>query len=91
MKLTWTFYPKHNDGQSISLTVIYVPALDAEKLPGGGFLTADNIAYVDWPTYKLFDTVDLQARQHAFRQLVAIQESGGVHRSDGSVILLPRP
>ena len=91
MKLTWTFYPKNNDGKSVTLTVIYVPELDGEKLPSGGFLTMNNVAYVDWTTYKLFDHQDLQARQHAFGKLVAISKPNDMRRTDGSVILLPAP
>ena len=90
MKLTWTFYPKNNDGQSITLTVVYVPALDAEQLPGGGFLTPDNVAYVDWATYKLFDHRELSARQQAFGRLVRIDRLEPIRRGDGSVILLPK-
>lgn len=91
MKITWTFYPKNNEGRSVSLTVIYVPELDVEALPAGGFLTPNNVAYVDWTTYRLFDNRDLQARQHAFGKLLRISESEPIRREDGSVLLLPQP
>ena len=49
MKLTWTFYPK---GQpSITLTVVYVPGLDA--VPVAGYLAVDtNTAYVNWANFQ---------------------------------------
>ena len=75
MKLTWTFYPK-GETESVTLTIVYVPDLDAEKLPSGGFLaTNTNTAFVDWPTYKRFDTSDIESRRDAFKRLVPIANS----------------
>jgi hypothetical protein len=70
MTLTWTFYPKH-EAHSVTLTIVYVPELDAKKLPSGGFLALDtNTAYVDWTTYKRFDTADVEGRKDAFKRLI---------------------
>ncbi len=89
MKLTWTFYPKY-DTQSVTLTVVYVPELDAENLPTGGFLVVrTNTAYVDWVTYKRFDTADVEGRKDAFKRLVSVDESESVRGASGKAILLP--
>lgn len=89
MKLTWTFYPKH-DAQSVTLTVIYVPELDAEKLTTGGFLAVDiNTAYVDWVTYKRFDTADVEGRRDAFQRLISVDHNGNGRRANGELIILP--
>lgn len=77
MKLSWTYYPK-GEPQSVTLTVVYVPQLDKFNLTRGGFLMLDNIAYVNWLTYKVFDTGDLKARQVAFAELVRIENENGV-------------
>lgn len=74
MKLTWTFYPK-GESESVSLTVVYVPALDAENLSSGGFLhMLSNTAYVDWTTYKRFDSADVSGRRDAFQRLTDLGE-----------------
>jgi hypothetical protein len=74
MTLTWTFYPKH-ERESVTLTVVYTPELDAKKLSGGGFLVVNtNTAYVDWATYKRFDSGDVENRKDAFKQLVTIDQ-----------------
>ncbi len=77
MKLTWTFYPQ--PGISVSLTVIYVPELDEERLESGGFLDRDrNNAYVDWPTYRRFDEADVQSRRDAFQRLTPLTPTDSV-------------
>ncbi|GAB2538055.1 hypothetical protein [Spirosoma aerophilum] len=74
MTLTWTFYPKY-EGQSITLTVVYIPSLDNKKLEGGGYLIINtNTAYVDWTTYKRFDSADVENRKDAFNHLIAIDQ-----------------
>ncbi|GAB4045494.1 hypothetical protein [Spirosoma litoris] len=74
MKLTWTFYPK-GETESVTLTVVYIPELDAEKLSSGGFLHENsNTAYVDWQTYKRFDMSDVEGRKDAFRRLTPINK-----------------
>lgn len=74
MKLSWTFYPK-GEMQSVTLTVVYVPELDAKPIAGGGFLhQASNTAYVDWATYKRFDTTDLAGRKDAFQRLAPLPD-----------------
>ncbi|GAB3947487.1 hypothetical protein GCM10028805_19820 [Spirosoma harenae] len=74
MKLSWTFYPK-GEPASITLTVIYIPDLDTENLPGGGFLHPEtNTAFVDWATYKRFDSTDVAGRKDAFQQLTPIND-----------------
>lgn len=70
MKLTWTFYPR-GESESVTLTVVYMPELDAETRASGGFLHKNtNTAYVDWPTYKRFDTLDLDGRKDAFQRQI---------------------
>ncbi|MBO0950086.1 hypothetical protein [Fibrella forsythiae] len=82
MKLTWTFYPQ--PGVSVSLTVIYVPELDDERLPSGGFFNAEtNTAYVDWATYRRFDDVDVKGRREAFQQLTPLSARARVSLSTG--------
>nr|WP_293833788.1 hypothetical protein [uncultured Arsenicibacter sp.] len=71
MKLTWTYYPK-DDTSSVTLTVIYIPALDSYKLTHGGYLTPDNVAYVDRETYRIFDNGPLPHRRDAFQRLLRI-------------------
>ncbi len=89
MKLTWTFYPK--PGTSVSLTVIYVPELDEEKLQSGGFLDIDrNRAYVDWATYRRFDDADVKARRDAFQRLTHLAASGRVSFPAGKVLSFDR-
>ncbi|MBD2751591.1 hypothetical protein [Spirosoma validum] len=74
MKLTWTFYPK-GEKHSVSLTVVYVPELDKLSIPSGGYLViTTNTAYVNWSTYKRFDTSDIEGRKDAFQQLTAVEE-----------------
>ncbi|MVM33484.1 hypothetical protein GO755_25835 [Spirosoma sp. HMF4905] len=74
MKLTWTFYPK-GETESVTLTVVYTPELDAEKIASGGFLHKHtNTAYVDWATYKRFDTADVEGRKDAFQRLTPISK-----------------
>ena len=74
MKLTWTFYPK-GESESITLTVVYVPELDQVNLTNGGYLAINsNTAYVDWNTYKRFDTSDIEGRRDAFRRLVPVEK-----------------
>jgi len=69
MKLTWTFYPK---GQpSITLTVVYVPQLDA--FPQAGYLEVDtNTAYVGWTNFRTFDTGDQRTKKELFGSLIRI-------------------
>ena len=89
MKLTWTFYPK--PGISVSLTVIYVPELDDEKLQSGGFLDTDsNSAYVDWATYRRFDDADVKGRRDAFQRLTHLAKSGPVTSPTGKILSLDR-
>ena len=84
MKLTWTYYPK-GETQSVSLTVIYVPELDKRTLSSGGYLDdTQNIAYVNWETYRRFDSADLQSRQDAFRRLVVLSENDGIRLDEGT-------
>jgi hypothetical protein len=69
MKITWTFYPKNQP--SVSLTIIYTPSLDHESEPG--FLIVDaNTAYVDWSSFRIFDSTDAQAKKDLFASLVRI-------------------
>ena len=85
MRLTWTFYPQ--PGLSVSLTVIYVPELDEEKLASGGFLdTNANRAYVDWKTYRRFDDADVKSRRDAFQQLTPLTERTHVSLATGRKI-----
>lgn len=89
MKLTWTFFPK-GEANSVTLTVVYVPELDSEHLPTGGFLKREtNVAYVDWVTYKRFDSADLEGRRDAFQRLVTLSKGGGVQLPSGTIIQLP--
>ncbi len=68
MKLTWTFYPRLQP--SITLTVIYVPKLDAAQ---AHFLyEPTNTAFVDWQTFKIFNGADAHAKRDAFQRLVRI-------------------
>lgn len=71
MKLTWTFYPK---GQpSITLTVVYVPGLDARTL--AGYLEVDtNTAYVSWTNFRVFDTGDQSAKKALFGALTRVDQ-----------------
>jgi hypothetical protein len=71
MKLTWTFYPK---GQaSISLTVVYVPKLDA--LSVAGYLdVATNTAYVSWTNFRIFDTGEQSLKKSLFSALVRVDQ-----------------
>jgi hypothetical protein len=90
MKLTWTFYPK-GETESVTLTVIYIPELDGEKLPSGGFLhQSSNTAFVDWVTYKRFDSSDVAGRRDAFKRLVPIATSNDIKGIDGQIILFSR-
>lgn len=90
MKLTWTFYPKA-ETESVTLTVVYVPELDTQELVGGGYLHAQsNTAFVDWSTYKRFDSSDIDGRRDAFKRLLTITQSGGVRTPAGTLILFPR-
>lgn len=77
MNLSWTFYLK---GQgSVTLHVIYVPALDRHQVRSGGYLNVEkNIAYVNWNTYQLFDKASIQARKEAFNSLVRLSKGGGL-------------
>lgn len=78
MKLTWTFYPK-GENQSVTLTVVYVPELDAQNLSFGGFLAINiNTAFVDWTTYKRFNTADVDARKDAYQRLTPIKKGSEV-------------
>jgi len=69
MKLTWTFYPK---GQpSITLTVVYVPQLDA--LSAAGYLEVDtNTAYVSWSSFRIFNSSDQATKKSLFESLTRI-------------------
>ena len=71
MKLTWTFYPK---GQpSITLTVVYVPRLDA--LPATGYLDVDtNTAYVNWSSFRVFNTGDPVSKRALFGSLTRVNQ-----------------
>ncbi|GAB4024078.1 hypothetical protein [Spirosoma koreense] len=77
MTLTWTFYPK---GQpAVTLTVVYLPALDQQNRASGGFLIVPrNTAYVDWRTYQRFDTSDVQGRKDAFGQLERVWDTNKI-------------
>ena len=88
MNLSWTFFPE--PGLSVTLTVVYVPDLDAEALPFGGYLDREqNLAYVNWDTYKRFDSSDVKSRRDAFQQLVTLSQGGSIRRKDGTPIALP--
>ncbi len=69
MKLTWTFYPK---GQpSITLTVVYMPSLDA--VPVAGYLAVDtNTAYVNWANFQVFNSTDQVSKKALFGSLVSV-------------------
>ena len=71
MKLTWTFYPK---GQpSITLTVLYVPELDA--LPDTGYLeVGTNTAYVSWSSFRIFDRGDQSTKKALFSSLTRVDQ-----------------
>jgi len=69
MKLTWTFYPKGEPG--ITLTVVYVPQLDG--FTDAGYLEVDtNTAYVNWATFRIFDSTDQSAKKALFGSLVRV-------------------
>lgn len=68
MKITWTFYPRNQP--SITLTVIYVPRLDAGQFHL--LYEPTNTAFVDWDTFKIFNGSDLKAKQDAFKRLTRI-------------------
>ena len=71
MKLTWTFYPKNQS--SITLTVVYVPRLDA--LPVTGYLVVDtNTAYVNWTSFRVFDTGDQVSKKSLFGSLERVNQ-----------------
>lgn len=90
MKLTWTFYPQ--PGLSVSLTVIYVPELDAEDLPSGGFLdVASNHAYVNWTTYRRFDNADVSDRRDAFQRLTPYTAGDRVDLPSGQLRSFTQP
>lgn len=69
MKLTWTFYPKNQP--SITLTVVYVPRLDATSATG--YLDVDaNTAYVSWASFRIFDTGDQSLKRALFGSLTRV-------------------
>ncbi len=71
MKLTWTFYPKSQP--SITLTVIYVPQLDVT--PATGYLDVDaNTAYVNWASFRIFDTGDQVLKKSLFGSLIRVDQ-----------------
>ena len=71
MKLTWTFYPKNQP--SITLTVIYVPQLDATTATG--YLDVDtNTAYVNWTSFRIFDTGDQRLKRALFGSLTRVDQ-----------------
>lgn len=73
MKLTWTFYKA---GQSITLTVIYVASLDTQNLLSGGYLDIDaNTAYVNWETFKRFNSKLVAERRDAFGMLQRLPDN----------------
>ncbi|MFD2937170.1 hypothetical protein [Spirosoma flavum] len=71
MKLTWTFYPK---GQpSITLTVVYLPQLDAISVTG--YLEVDtNTAYVGWANFRIFNTSDQTTKKALFGSLTRVNK-----------------
>lgn len=71
MKLTWTFYPK---GQpSITLTVLYVPGLDAS--PTAGYLEVDtNTAYVSWASFRVFNAGNQADKKALFGSLTRVDQ-----------------
>ncbi|OIN59793.1 hypothetical protein [Arsenicibacter rosenii] len=81
MKVTWTYYLKE-EGRTIDLEVIYVPALDKHTLKGGGFRTMDNVAIVNRSTFHIFSHGELSERQAAYRHLVLLCKSGGLRIGD---------
>ncbi|WP_420151809.1 hypothetical protein [Spirosoma sp.] len=85
MKLTWTFYPK-GESQSITLTVVYYPDLDSLTLSSGGYLY-NNTAYVDWQTYKLFDSADVKTRRDAFQRLEQLPDPYEYHKQKQQQLL----
>ncbi|WP_461116539.1 hypothetical protein [Spirosoma jeollabukense] len=73
MKLTWTFYKA---GQSVTLTVIYVASLDTQNLLSGGYLDIDaNTAYVNWETFKRFNSKLVAERKDAFGMLQRLPDN----------------
>ena len=69
MKLTWTFYPKNQP--SITLTVVYVPTLDAHG--GSGYLEVDtNTAYVSWVNFRIFNSGDQALKKALFGSLIRV-------------------
>ncbi len=72
MKLTWTFYPK---GQpSITLTVLYVPGLDAVSI--AGYLAVDtNTAYVNWVNFQVFNSTDQVSKKALFGSLIKVADA----------------
>lgn len=69
MKLTWTFYPKGEP--AITLTVVYVPKLD--EFTVAGYLEVDaNTAYVNWATFRIFNSTDQSAKKALFGALIRV-------------------
>lgn len=72
MKLTWTFYPRHEP--KVSLLVHYIPQLD--KKGGWGFLHVEtNQAFVTWDCFKVFNSGDVKAKKDAFGRLTRLTDS----------------
>lgn len=71
VKLTWTFYPKNQP--SITLSVVYVPQLDALSVTG--YLDVDtNTAYVNWSNFRIFDTGDQSLKKALFGSLTRVNQ-----------------
>ncbi|WP_046375601.1 hypothetical protein [Spirosoma radiotolerans] len=80
MKLTWTFYPKGEP--NITLTVVYVPQLDAFTV--AGYLEVDtNTAYVNWTNFRVFNSTDQSAKKALFGSLHRVE------RFDALTLFLP--
>lgn len=71
MKLTWTFYPKGQPG--ITLTVVYVPKLDAALV--AGYLDVEtNTAYVNWANFQVFNSTDQVLKKALFGSLIKVAD-----------------
>lgn len=71
MRLTWTFYPRHQP--SITLTVEYIPKLDSFTTPG--YLVVEtNTAYVGWSSFRIFNHGSTAEKKSLFGSLVRVEE-----------------
>ncbi|QIP15649.1 hypothetical protein G8759_24965 [Spirosoma aureum] len=69
MRLTWTFYPKSQP--SVTLSVVYLPQLDAVKTPG--YLEIEsNTAYVSWDSFRIFNNGSQTEKRSLFGSLTRV-------------------